>query len=524
MDEAKIAAIRANAEDTTDQAAERVYLRFVQEIEPQVALKTQALKSKLLSVEGFEPQADHRELLRRFRSEAKLFRDVNVPLQADVDTRANDYNKITGAMTVMLGGEELTLQQAGQRLLDPDRAIREEAWRAMDARRSQDREALNVLFLDLLTLRRQIARNAGLADYRAYRWREFKRFNYTPEDALALDAAIEAEVVPPATHLLQRRRAQLRLATVRPWDVDVDEAARPPLKPFNTAEELEAGVARIFTQLDPELGAQFERMRDGFLDLGSRKGKAPGGFCGFFPRTGMPYIFMNAVGTHEDVVILLHESGHTFHARISNETQPLIWNLGAPIEFAEVASTAMELLGTPYLAALRGGFYTPEEAQRALSEQLKSIIDWLPYGARGDAFQHWLYTEAPEHVTAADVDAKWDELTLRFLPGVDWSGLETSRAAGWQRTPHFFLYPFYYIEYALAHFGALQIWRNALHDQTTALRQYRVALALGNTRPLPELYRAAGASLVFDRATVGELVEFLAMQLGLASMSSDFQR
>ena len=254
-------------------------------------------------------------------------------------------------------------------------------------------------------------------------------------------------------------------------------------------------------------------MRDGFLDLASRPNKAPGGYCNGFPVSKKPYIFMNAVGTHDNVSTLLHEGGHAFHFFESLQ-QPLIWNHSGPMEFCEVASMSMELLSAPYLNADRGGFYSDADARRAYANQLRGIVFFLPYMAVVDAFQHWVYVDAPQQVTAADLDAKWSELYDRFLGSEDWSGLQTEKETGWHRKGHIFEVPFYYIEYGLAQLGALQVWRNALQDQAQATADYRKALALGDTQPLPELFRTAGARFAFDRQTVGELMALVEDKLG----------
>ena len=513
LGEAGAAASRAKSEDTTDTEAEAVYLHFVQEIYPQWSVAAQNLKTKLLAVPGYNPPSEHQQFLRRLRSDSDLFRADNVPIQAELQTLANDYDKITGVMAVTLHGEEMTLQQAEQNLLDSDREAREAAWRVVQNRWMESRGEFDELYLKMLPLRRQLAKNAGLPDYRAYMWRALKRFDYTPEDSLAFGQAIETEVVPLAQRLLDKRRTALGVSTLRPWDLAVDPESRAPLNPFQDVAELEEGAGRIFANVDPALGAEYEKFRHGFLDLDSRKGKAPGGYCSFFPKTGLPYIFMNAVGTESDVRTMLHEGGHAFHGLASSAAQSLFWNRGAPMEFNEVASMAMELLALPYLEKARGGFYAPDEAVRARQEQLERIVLFLPYMAVVDGFQHWVYTEAPEGVTATDLDAKWGELWTRFMGGTDWMGLDAERVTGWHRKLHIFTVPFYYVEYGLAQLGALQVWRNALQDQPEAVRRYRSALALGNTRPLPDLYAAAGARLAFDRETVGELAQLVASHL-----------
>ncbi len=284
----------------------------------------------------------------------------------------------------------------------------------------------------------------------------------------------------------------------------MDVFGGPPLKPFETGDELAEGCRRIFAQLDPDLGRHIATMQhEGLLDLENRQGKAPGGYCSTLPARGRPFIFMNAVGTEDNVRTMLHEAGHAFHV-FERNALPWIWQRRSPMEFNEVASMSMELLTSPYLSRDEGGFYDPRDALRARAQHLERIVVFLPYMATVDAFQHWLYAH-PDHARA-ERDAAWLELHTRYNVAGDWSGFEASRESLWQHKLHIFQAPFYYIEYGLAQLGALQVWQNSRTDAEGALQSYRQALALGGTVPLPELYAAAGARLVFDTAGVGELV------------------
>ena len=268
----------------------------------------------------------------------------------------------------------------------------------------------------------------------------------------------------------------------------------------------------IFARVDPALGGYFTRMvEEHLLDLDSRKGKAPGGYCTSFPHSGVPFIFMNAVGVAGDVNTLLHEAGHAFHSFEARKL-PLMMQRHPGSEMAEVASMAMELLAAPYLGRDQGGYYSRDEARRDRIEHLEGILAILPHIASVDAFQQWLYTSG-EGADADARDAAWLRIRARFEQGVDWSGLERERVARWYQQLHIFLYPFYYIEYGIAQLGALQVWRNALRDQQAAVSAYREALALGATAPLPDLFAAAGARLVFDAAGMGELVALIEEQL-----------
>ncbi|MEZ4770601.1 MAG: M3 family oligoendopeptidase [Caldilineales bacterium] len=505
---------RAVTENTADEAAEQRFNHFVEVILPQMRIAEQSLKQKLLAVTD-SPTADNTAVLMlRFRTEAEIFREENVAIESKLDVLGNQYNKIAGALTVEWQGEEITIPKAWSLLEEPDRATRQAVWRKMMDSFLAERGSLNELYLEMLPLRRQLASNAGFASYRDLRWLQMARFDYTPADCFTFHDAIEAEVVPLASQIYRDLEARLGIDTMRPWDTDADPHGQP-LRPFDDVAELEAGGQRIFDRVDPELGGQFRTMRDGYLDLAARANKAPGGYCTGFPVSGRPYIFMNAVGTHDNVATLLHEGGHAFHFMESQQQQRLIWNYDGPMEFCEVASMSMELLSAPYLARDQGGFYSDAEARRAYADQLRKTVLFFPYMAVVDAFQHWVYAEAPQSVTAADMDRRWRELTGRFMPGVNWDGLQQEMETGWHRKGHIFDSPFYYIEYGLAQIGALQVWRNALADQKHAVAAYRSALALGYTRSLPELFAAAGARFAFDRSTVGQLMALIQEQLAL---------
>lgn len=497
--------------NTTDEDAENRFKAFLDTIIPPTFTYGNQLDQKLLD-SGLKPEGFEIPL-RNMQADVELFREENVPLHTEVSKLTMEHDKVTGTMTVMWEGEELPLPKLGPILQGPDRAKREAAWRLELERRLQDRETLNTLWGQYLTLRRQIADNADMSDFRAYQWRALKRFDYSPQDAEQFHAAIEQVVVPAAKRIYERRRAELGVDKLRPWDGDhftkVELPGREPLQPFTDVAELIKTSEAIFQQVDPVLGDYFTTMaREGLLDLDSRMNKAPGGYCNTLEYSKRPFIFMNAVGRHDDVQTLLHEAGHAFHA-FETTKLPYLQQQNVPTEFCEVASMAMELLAAPYLTAANGGFYSETEAARARVEHLEQIILFWPYMAVVDAFQHWVYTNPDAAAVPANCDAKWSELWDRFIVGPDWTGFETEKATGWQRKLHIFQVPFYYIEYGLAQLGAVQVWANALEDQAGAVAAYRRALALGGTVGLPELFAAAGAKFAFDAPTLQKAVDLV---------------
>lgn len=492
--------------DTTDAAARQRYEAFLDEIYPQAQAAEQILKEKLLA-SGMEPEGFERPL-RMLRAEAEIFRQENLPLLAQELKLSAEYDQIIGAQTVLWEGREVTLAQLRPVFQNPDRAKRERAWRMTAERQLADRQAINDLWSQLLPLRSQIAANAGFQNYRDYRWKQMLRFDYTPDDCLQFHAAIEKAAVPAAQRLYEARRQRLGVETLRPWDLEVDPLGRPPLKPYEHLDQLVGGAAAMFHAVDPQLGAYFDIMRsEGLLDLENRKGKAPGGYCTEFLASQRPFVFMNAVGLHDDLQTLLHEGGHAFHVFETNPL-PYIQQKQVGLEFAEVASMGMEMLASPYFSE-PGKFYSAQDAARARIQHLEESIWFWPYMAVVDAFQHWVYANPQLAQQSASRDAYWTELWDRFMVGVDWSGLDEEKATGWQRKLHITQSPFYYIEYGLALLGAMQVWRNARQNQAEAVRAYRRALALGGTVGLKELYAAAGVKLAFDAETLQEVIELM---------------
>lgn len=494
----------------TDNAdAEKAYLHFVEQIEPQI-------KPRQFNLDEIFLAHPHRKNLPRERYgvfdrstcvHVELFRPENVPLETEESKLSQQYQKLAGAMTVNFRGEEKTLVQMGRYLEEQDRALRQESWELVVNRRLQEAEKFEDIFDQLLKLREKIAINAGFPNYLEYAFRDLERFDYTPEDCANFHQTIESEFMPMVRELQAERRDHLKIPELRPWDLAVDSFNRPPLRPFEQVDKLQTGVQKIFDRLDAELSGGFLTMQKfRLLDLANRKGKAPGGYQSTLAESRLPFIFMNAVGQQRDVETMLHEAGHAFHA-LATRSEDLFDYRSAPIEFCEVASMSMELLGNEHLDA----FYTAPEIIRARRTHLEGIVGLFPWIATVDAFQHWIYSH-PNH-TRSQRSKAWLELMNRFGGDVNWSGYEKARENLWHRQLHIFIHPLYYIEYGIAQLGALQVWSNSKKDKAQVLHQYQAALKLGGSRPLPELFASAGCRFDFNPKTVKPLVTLIRNEL-----------
>ncbi len=456
---------------------------------------------------GRRPAFRYEVFDRDVKNHVELFRAENVTLETEEAKLCQQYQKLIGAQTVTFRGEEKTLVQMGKYLEEPDRALRQEAWELVAQRRLQDAEKCEEIFGQLIQLRTQIAKNAGFENYRDFMFRKMGRFDYTPADCVNFHNAVEMEIIPVVREIQNERKRQLKLEKLRPWDLAVDPQNRAPLKPFAEVDRMISHTQNIFNRLDAGLAAGFKQMQDlKLLDLDNRKGKAPGGYQSTLSEARVPFIFMNAIGLQRDVETMLHEAGHAFHAQATRE-EDLYTYRSAPIEFCEVASMSMELLGNEFLEE----FYPVAEANRARRTHLEGIIGFFPWMATVDAFQHWIYTH-PGH-TRAERKTEYLELMDRFGGDLNWSGCEAARAYSWQRQLHIFLHPFYYVEYGIAQLGALQVWANSKANKVKALNDYKKSLALGGSRPLPELFAAAGCKFQFDAATIRPLIQLADSEL-----------
>ncbi len=497
--------------DTENKELEESFNYFHLHIQPHIEPYADTLNKKLLNSPLLNQldQEKYFTYLRAIRENIELFREQNIAIQAEIAVLQQQFGQITGAMTVTVNGQQYTLQQAAKFLESPDRTVREEVYLKIQQRRFEDKDKLDELFNKLITLRDQEAQNAGFSNYRDYRFKELKRFDYTKEDCVAFHDAVKQHVLPLVQEIYTNKKEKLGVETLRPWDLNAEPEDVKPLKPFETGEELLEKSILCMKKITPFFGECLEKMRSmGNLDLESRKGKAPGGYNCPLLETGAPFIFMNAAGQMHDVTTMVHEGGHAVHSFLSHDLE-LTGFKGYPMEIAEVASMAMELFTMNHWETF---FLNPEELRRAKEHQLERVITLFPWVAIIDKFQHWIY-ENPNH-TNEERTVVWSGILEEFKEGiVDYTGLETLRANAWQRQLHLFEVPFYYIEYGIAQLGAIGLWMHYKENPEKTIKQYCDALSLGATRTLPDLYNVAGLEFNFSPSRIKVLMEFVSEEL-----------
>jgi oligoendopeptidase F len=493
--------------DTTNTTLREAFNDFVQNIEPNTSPIANDLNKKIIA-SAFVNELNkpgYNIYLRGIKNSIELFREENIPLNTKLQELEQQFGEINGAQSIDYAGEKMTLQKAGIFLKDLNRTVREDVYNKIQERRAQDETILNGLYTELISLRHQIALNAGFKNFRDYKHQALARFDYSVQDCLNFHEAVKLHAVPLINEHDKKRKEKLKLEDYRPWDTSVEEDSLPPLKPFKNAQDLIDKTILCFNKIDPFFGDCINTMQKmNRLDLESRIGKAPGGYQYPLYETDVPFIFMNAVGLHRDLVTMVHEGGHAIHSFL-NFNLELVDFKSPPSEVAELASMSMELMSMEHWDSF---FDTEEELKRAKKQQLESVLDALPWIAAIDKFQHWVY-ENPTHNITERYDA-WLKIMSDFGSNViNYSGIEHNLKRRWQIQLHLFEVPFYYIEYGFAQLGAIAVWRNYKKNPKEAVEKYKKALALGYTQSIPKIYETAGIKFDFSPDYIKELMAFV---------------
>lgn len=497
--------------DTENKELEESFTFFMMEIQPKVQPYADKLNKKLMDCPVTKElnQEKYFTYLRNVKKNIELFREVNIPINAELNVMQQQFGVISGKMMVEVNGQEYTLQQAAKFLEDSDRSLREEVYHKINSRRLQDKEELNTLFSSLVEKRNAVALNTGYTNYRDFRFTELGRFDYTKEDCYQFHDAVKQHVMPLVNQIYEAKKQKLGLDTLRPWDVEAEPAGIKPLRPFANGNELTEKTIACFAELKSFFADCLSKMKEmGHLDLESRKGKAPGGYNCPLAESGAPFIFMNAAGTLDDVTTMVHEGGHAIHSFLAHELE-LTGFKEYPTEMAEVASMSMELFSMNHWHVF---FSNEEELKRAKEQQLERVITIFPWIATIDKFQHWVY-ENPNH-SVEERSTKWVEILDEFSsPVIDFTGLDEYRRYSWQRQLHLYEVPFYYIEYGIAQLGAIGIWQQYKANPEQAVANYINGLQLGGTKTLPALFEAAGLKFDLSPSHIKTLMEFVKKEM-----------
>ncbi len=413
----------------------------------------------------------------------------------------SEYQKLYASALVEWEGKRLTLPQLGPYQESTDRAVRKAACEAAGRWFDAHQAELDDLFDKLVKNRTAQGRAMGYENYIPLAYDRLGRNCYGPEEVAAFRDQIAADMVPVAVRIKRDQARRLGLDKLALYDnglVFPDGNA----KPQGTAEDILAAGREMYRALSPETAEFVDFLYDNeLMDVLSKEGKAPGGYCTYFPAYKAPFIFSNFNGTSGDVDVLTHEAGHAFAGYRTARKGYLSALENPTAETCEVHSMSMEFLTAPW----HDKFFGPL-TQKYEVAHCADALAFIPYGCLVDEFQHRVYAE-PD-LTPAQRNAVWMELEHKYRPWIDFEDLPFyGRGAGWQRQLHVYLYPFYYIDYCMAQTVALQFWQASLADRGDTWQRYLAFAEAGGTKTFVELVADAGMKLPYAPGCIREVGE-----------------
>ena len=430
---------------------------------------------------------------------ARSFRPEMVEAMQRENKLASEYQKLYASAVVEFDGKKLPLPKLGPYKQSTDRAVRRAAFETEAGFFDAHRDELDRLYDELVKNRTEQARLLGHANYIPLGYDRMGRNCYGPEKVAAFRGQIARDLVPLAAQAKAAQARRLGVGTLRLYDDPLLYPDGNPV-PRGTAEDILAAGRAMYRALSPETAEFVDALYDGgLLDVLSKDGKAPGGYCTELYDYRAPFIFSNFNGTSADVDVLTHEAGHAFAAwRAMKRGYPL--RLMTPtMDAAETHSMSMEFLTAPYHELFFG-----DATPRYETAHAAEALTFIPYGCMVDEFQHLMYADPT--LTPEQRNRVWLELERKYRPWMDYDGLPFySRGALWQRQLHIYLYPLYYIDYCMAQTMAFQFWALHLRDPKDAWARYLAFVDRGGTQTFEELARGAGLRLPYDEGCIREI-------------------
>ena len=467
--------------DTTNKKYAKAQ-NYLDEVSPTFAKYGQDV-TKLLANAPYRPELEKKFgsfLFKKYDISLKTFDEKIMPELMQINKLTSEYDLIFGSAQIAFRGETLNLSQLGKYLQDSDRETRREAAKAMDKWLGEHEQRIGEIYGELVLLRDKMAKKLGYKSFTELGYYMLGRTDYNADMVKVYREQIAREVVPVCNKLYKEQMKRLGIRNPQYFDYNLMFKSGNP-KPAGDAKYLVAQAQKMYSELGPESKEFFDFMvKYELMDLEARKGKAPGGYCTFFPVYKSPFIFSNFNGTQGDVNVLCHEGGHAFQAYLSSYIKvPELMN--PTLESCEIHSMSMEFFAWPYM---EGFFDKDDEKYRFL--HLADSIEFLPYGITIDEFQHWVY----EHPTATHEErcAAYKEIESRYTPHKKYDDCPTlARGTWWMRQSHIFGSPFYYIDYTLAQVVAFQFAVENMKNHEKAWKKYIKLCKCGGKYPFLEL-------------------------------------
>ena len=426
--------------------------------------------------------------------------EKNADLMVREEILKNEYSKVAASCKVEFMGKECNFYGLLAHMESTDRAERKAAFEEWAKLYEGISEKLDSIYDELVSIRVEMAKNAGYDSFLPYIYLSRGHYDWTLEDCKSFKRQVKEIITPAVNELYSRQAKRLGVDKLHIYD---EKLIFPEgnAKPTGTPEEMVAAAGKMYNEISPETGEFFAFMREHELfDLLSKPGKHLGGYMTSLPLFKAPFIFSNFNGTSADIDVLTHEAGHAFQYYLSSRIQPIAEMCGSTSDINEIHSMTMEHFAYPYMS-----YFCGENADKYRSAHLFGALETIPYLVSVDEFQQKVF-ENPT-MTAADRRALWKSIEEEFMPWRDYDGNEFLSGGGyWMQKQHIFLYPFYYVEYALSQICAFQYYTLMKKDRHQAFSNYLDLCRAGGSKGYLELLKTGSLESPFADGTVKKAV------------------
>ena len=497
-----IASIR-NTVDTKDAFYEEEMSVYHKEL-PRLALLSQEAEAVIINsafVSEFKKEFGPL-LIQTMEMNQKLASEAIVEDLSEEARLCQEYSKASANCSTSFRGEDCNFYGLLKHMQSTDREERKEAFLAWADLYQEVSTQLDSIYDQLVTLRKGMAQKLGFNNYIEMIYPKRGRFDYKPEDVAVFRKQVKEIIVPVCNRLYEEQRQRLGLDTLYYYD----EALVYPegnAVPIGNKDELVKKAQNMYRELSKETGEFFDFMVDHELfDLETKQGKRPGGYCTYLAGYQAPFIFSNFNGTSADVDVLTHEAGHAFESYTAGKTQPIVDMIFSTSEINEIHSMSMEHFTYPWMEDFFG-----ENADKYRYAHLASALEVIPYLVCVDEFQHRVFEG---ELSAAERRNVWHELEKTYMPWRNYDGNPFLEEGGfWMQKQHIFLFPFYYIDYALAQMGAFEFYAKMCENKDEAWADYYKLCKLGGSKGYFETLEYAGLSNPFQDGTVKKIIAFI---------------
>jgi M3 family oligoendopeptidase len=458
----------------------------------------------------------HREAMSKILS-PQLFNTLETqikpldPRLADLRMEENrlksEYRKFMGTAEIEFQGKKMTLTKSQSFRNSTDEAVRKDCFLVYRNWFVLHREKIAQIFTDLVNIRQQMAEKIGDPNYLGLGYMGMGRTDYGLAESANFRKLVRDYVVPIQTKIHEKQAESLGQKTLKPWDVAYYPELALPMDIAPVDTQLDK-AQKVFERISPRLAKHFSDMRENnLIDLENRPGKAPGAFCTSFMDEKKAAILCNSTGEASNVTTLMHEMGHAFQCTESMQDDRSIELIFPTMDAAEIHSMGMEYLSLSRLDE----YFGPLDLEKFRKDRWKRAIELLCYVAIVDEFQHWVY-ENPK-VSADARDQEWTRIAKIYQPSIDYAGIENLIPTRWYSQNHIFGMPFYYIDYAIAETGAMQLALIDAKDPKRAVEVYLELCRIGGTQSVLNIFKSAGLQSPFSADNMQNLMNYAELQL-----------